>query len=52
MVNKKVDAIVPIYGNLIIKGQKFISDVPEINRDEVSKWLIDNGYEELADEDL
>lgn len=49
---KKSDAMVPIYGNLIVKGSKTISEVPEIIREDVSQWLIDNGHEELADETL
>lgn len=52
MANKKADAMVPIYGNLIVKGQKVISEVPEVIREDVSQWLIDNGHEELADEEL
>lgn len=52
MVNKKVDVMVPVYGNLIIKGQKVISEVPGTIREDVSQWLIDNGHEELTSEDV
>lgn len=50
---KKVSAMVPIYGNLIIKGEstgKTISDVPATIRKDVKAWLVDNGYEELTEE--
>lgn len=52
MAKKKSDVMVPIYGNLIVKGQKVIAEVPEIIREDVSQWLIDNGHPELADEEL
>lgn len=48
----KADAMVPIYGNLIIKGEKVITEVPPSIREDVGQWLISNGYPELADEDL
>lgn len=48
----KDNAMVPVYGSLIIKGQKTLSDVPEIIREDVGQWLIENGHPELADEDL
>lgn len=50
--DKKDNAMVPVYGNLIIKGQKVIGDVPGIIREDVSQWLVDNGHEELTDEEL
>ena len=40
----KSSAMVPIYGNLIIKGLKTIDDVPEALRDDVRQWLADRGY--------
>lgn len=40
----KSSAMVPIYGNLIIKGLKAIDDVPEALRDDVRQWLADHGY--------
>lgn len=52
MAVKKSDAMVPVYGNLILKGQKDITEVPGVIREEVSQWLIDNGHPELADEDV
>lgn len=39
---KKMSVMVPIYGSLIIKGEKSISNVPEGIRGDVRKWLIDN----------
>lgn len=44
--------MVPIYGNLIVKGKKTIDEVPDIIKGDVKQWLIDNGHEELADEEL
>lgn len=39
-----------IYAQLIIKGLKKITDVPEIIRSDVKKVLIALGYPELAQE--
>lgn len=39
-----------IYAQLIIKGLKKITDVPEIIRQDVKKVLIALGYPELAQE--
>lgn len=47
-----VSAMVPIYGNLIVKGKKRIYDVPADIRDAVSDWLIEKGHPELSDEIL
>ena len=44
--------MVHIYGNLIIKGEKFLKDVPDNIREDVGQWLSDNGHPELADEEL
>ena len=52
MVKKKVDAMVPIYGNLIVKGRKVIMDVPDVIKEDVSQWLVDNGHSELAEENV
>lgn len=54
MEEKKTNPIVPIYGSLIVKGKKVITEVPEENgvREEVAQWLVDNGHSELADEEL
>lgn len=50
---KKIDKqMVPIYGNLIVKGQKNIIDVPINIREDVYQWLINNGYSKLIDKDL
>lgn len=40
-----MSAMVPVYGSLIIKGSKKITEVPSKLRDEVMAWLVDNGYE-------
>lgn len=48
---KKMSAMAPIYGSLIVKGEKALSDVPATVKGDVSKWLKDNGYEELAAEE-
>lgn len=50
--DKKDNAMVPVYGNLIIKGNKTIGEVPDVIREDVSQWLVDAGYAELADEEL
>lgn len=46
---KKVSAMVPIYGSLIVKGEKTLSSVPASIVEDVREWLINNGYEELAE---
>lgn len=48
---KKMSAMAPIYGSLIVKGEKALSDVPAVVREDVSKWLKDNGHEELTVEE-
>lgn len=45
---KRVSAMAPIYGNLIIKGRKVFSEVPATVKEDVREWLIDSGHEELA----
>lgn len=52
MVNKKSDAMVSVYGNLIIKGQKVISEVPDVIREDVKQYLIDLDFPELATENV
>lgn len=47
----KMSAMAPIYGNLIVKGQKTFSDVSTTVKEDVRKWLTDNGYGELATEE-
>lgn len=47
---KKMSAMAPIYGSLIIKGEKVLSNVPKTIKEDVRQWLVDNGHEELADE--
>lgn len=51
---KRMSAMVPIYGNLIIKNKetgKTIADVPATVKEDVRKWLIENGHGELAEEE-
>lgn len=48
---KKMSAMAPIYGGLIVKGKKTLSDVPPAVKEDVGKWLADNGYGELAAEE-
>lgn len=48
---KKVSAMVPVYGSLVAKGEKSLSEVPEVLREDVRQWLIDNGHEELVAEE-
>lgn len=48
---KKMSAMAPIYGSLIVKGEKTILDVPETVKEDVRRWLVENGHEELADEE-
>jgi hypothetical protein len=38
-----------VYANLIIKGKKFIDEVPEKIRDEVKAALVEKGFPELAE---
>lgn len=45
---KKISAMAPIYGSLIVKGERVFSEVPAAIREDVRKWLVDNGHEELA----
>lgn len=52
VVNKKMEAVIPIYGNLIVNEQKKIIDVPGVIRDDVKAWLVNNGHGELAVEDV
>ncbi len=40
--------MVAVYAELIIKGLKTIDNVPVKIRSEVSQYLIDHGYPELA----
>lgn len=50
---KKMSAMAPIYGNLIVKNKetgKTIADVPATVKEDVRKWLIDNGHADLAEE--
>lgn len=48
MAKRKMSAMAPVYGNLIVKGAKTLSEVPAQVKEDVSQWLKDNGYEELA----
>lgn len=45
---KRMSAMAPIYGNLIVKGERAFSEVPAAVKEDVRKWLADNGHEELA----
>lgn len=45
---KRMNAMAPIYGNLIVKGERAFSEVPATVKEDVRKWLVDNGHEELA----
>ena len=48
---KKMSAMAQIYGSLIVKGEKTLSEVPAQVKEDVSTWLKDNGHEELAVEE-
>lgn len=48
---KKMSAMAPIYGSLIVKGEKTLSDVPAVIREDVRAWLVENGHEELTVEE-
>lgn len=45
---KKMSAMAPIYGSLIVKGEKTLSEVPSQVKEDVSQWLEENGYGDLA----
>lgn len=47
---KKVSAMVPNYGYLIVKGNKDLSEVPEPLLEDVKSWLIENGHGGIIDE--
>lgn len=47
----KMSAMAPIYGNLIVKGEKSFSDVPSTVKRDVREWLIENGHKELTAEE-
>lgn len=42
MAVRKVEAMIPIYGSLIIKQKMSILEVPGTIREEVEKWLMEN----------
>ena len=48
MVDNKISKMASVYGNLIVKGEKVIGDVPGVIREDVKQWLVDNGYPELT----
>ena len=52
MAVKKMEAVISGCGDLIVNEQKKIIEVPSVFRDDVKAWLMDNGYGELAVEDV
>lgn len=45
-----VSPIAVVYGELVVKGKRKLSDVPEKIRDQVKKYLTDAGREDLTTE--